>query len=279
MSGSTFFARAGRVCGLTIFVIYLMVGGCKDSGRVAPAGDDRPDGCLISDDNHLFWGIVGDTGTVLDKECFIINHNDEGKIPAWVAYYLSVENLAGSAERTDDFRPDPELAESLRAELADYRGSGYDRGHNAPAACFKRSEAAMSATFLLSNMSPQTPLLNRGKWRQLEQYIRDITEGAGAAWIFTGNLFLDGDSQAVSPAVFIGPGRVAVPTHCFKAILTITPDSVFSAEAFLLPNVFDSIDGDRIDYALPVDRLEELSGYDFFPLLPDSIEATIETVN
>jgi endonuclease G len=232
---------------------------------------------LPDDEVNLPWGISGPAGRLLDKRYFLINHNDTWKIPYWVAYYISSSSLKGKAKRTDDFRPDPELASGERAELVDYKRSGYDRGHNAPAADFKRSQAAMSTTFLLSNMCPQAPKLNRYIWEKLEDEVRKAVNDDGEGWIIAGSLFLDKDSSSVAPTKYIGKDSVAVPTHCFKVILLKGEGSGLSAFAFLLPNQKKSIKGKPSQYMLTIDRLEEISGYDFFPALDDSLENRLES--
>jgi endonuclease G len=231
----------------------------------------------LSDNSNLLYGIISIKGTVLDKGYFVINHNNEWKIPYWVAYYLSKTNLQGSAARTDDFRPDPELPAGSRAELEDYRNSGYDRGHNAPAGDFTRSREAMSTTFLLSNMCPQTPRLNRGIWDNLEEQVRTAVSEKGEGWIITGNVFMTPDSHFTRPTEYIGLDSVAVPTHCFKAILLLDENHYYSMYAFLLPNLRDNIPGSTADYLIKVDRLEQITGYDFFPILADSIENKLES--
>lgn len=232
----------------------------------------------LRDDSNLFWGVSGRQGTILDKDYFVVNHCDEWKIPYWVAYFLSASNLQGDATRTNDFRADPQLATDSRSELTDYRYSGYDRGHNAPAAAFRRSRAAMSTTFLLSNMSPQTPRLNRSIWRILEQEVRQTVNTEGEGWIITGNVSLDADSNFVDPPDSIGGNNVGVPTHCFKAILIRDDNENYFMYAFLLPNQRDHVPGVPADYMLTIDRLEEITGYDFFPLLDDQIEDDLENV-
>lgn len=79
---------------------------------------------IIRDSLNLLYGIASARGTILDKEYFVINHNNDWKIPYWVAYYLSSFNLQGNQSRTNDFRPDPQLPVGSRAELEDYRHSG-----------------------------------------------------------------------------------------------------------------------------------------------------------
>jgi len=231
---------------------------------------------VIRDSVNLRFGMSGAMGTILDKRYFVINHNNAWKIPYWVAYCLTGLDLEGTVGRTDDFRPDPELPVGSRAELADYRNSGYDRGHNAPAADFKRSREAMSTTFLLSNMCPQTPRLNRQTWAYLESQVRKMTKEKGRAWIVTGNVFMRPDSQFVEPSDFIGTNNVAVPTHCFKAVLFLDENGNYSMYGFIIPNLRDDIPGKPADYLLKVDRLESITGCDFFPLLDDSVENRLE---
>ena len=240
------------LCVILVLVAVVMLGGCRDGELSTVESTTSP--APVADDDNLLWGCAGRQGTVLDKDYFVINHDNQWKIPLWVAYYLSDANLVGDVDRTDDFRPDPDLSPGVRAELTDYAGSGYDRGHNAPAGAFVRSEEAMSSTFVLSNMSPQTPQLNRGRWKVLESEVRDLVRAVGKVWIFTGNVFMDDDSVLVDPLTTIGTNEVGVPTHCFKALLAVDDKGVFAAYAFLMPNMAQSLPGTSIDYALSVDR-------------------------
>jgi endonuclease G, mitochondrial len=244
---------------------------------IKPPLDTAGSAQILKSNQNLQWGIAGPKGTILDKEFFIINHNDGWKIPYWVAYYASQQLLEGDTKRTQDFRPDLQLPPGNRSELEDYRNSGYDRGHNAPAADFQRSKAAMSTTFLLSNMSPQTPKLNERIWEKLESEVRQSIEDEGEGWVITGSLFLSPDSHFITPSIFIGPDRVAVPTHCFKAICLKGKNNQYYIYSFLMPNQRENIPGQPIDYQITTDRLEVITGYDFFPLLPDSLESELES--
>jgi len=234
-------------------------------------------GDTFFDNSNVQYGIISSKGIILDKTYFVINHNNAWKIPYWVAYYVSSSNLQGTANRTNDFKPDPELPVGSRAELEDYRNSGYDRGHNAPAADFKRSREAMSTTFILSNASPQTQYLNQRIWERLESQVRDMVKEIGKGWIITGNLFLGADSHSISPTTFIG-NHVAVPTHCFKIILLYNQaNNEYSLYSFMMPNALEQIPGKPTDYIITADRLEQLTGYDFFPKLPDDLENRLES--
>ena len=104
---------------------------------------------------------------------------EEHEQPAWVIYRLTKQQaLTKAAKRDDNFKEDPSVPTGS-ATLADYRRSGYDRGHLAPAADMAYSRQTMEDSFFMSNMSPQRPAFNRGIWKDLEAQVRDfaISEG------------------------------------------------------------------------------------------------------
>lgn len=240
--------------------------------------DVDSDAIAFEDNVHLKFGNPGGKGTLLLKEYFVISHHNDWKIPVWVAYHLSRQNLRGNARRTNDFRPDPELPVGQRAELSDYRHSGSDRGHMAPAAAFKRNLIAMSQTFLLSNITPQTPNLNRRTWRALEEDVRSLARAHGRVWVFTGSLFVDQRGQPMLPRKRIGSNRVVVPTHFYKVILCEHPSGAHEMFGFIMPNQRARLSGTPRDYIVAVDRVEELAGLDFFAKLPDDVESRLESV-
>jgi endonuclease G len=227
---------------------------------------------------HVQWGFPGGGCTFLTKDHYVTCHNNEYLVPDWVAYHLTRDNLQGNTARTDNFRADPELPEGERAVLADYRRSGYDRGHMAPAAAFQRSREAMSETFVLSNMAPQRPNLNRRIWRILEEQVRSLAEAHGNIWVFTGPLYLDANGDPAEPTVFIGPTDVAVPTHFYKAILCEHTTGTVETFAFIMENRLQPLVGQPSGYLVSVDSVEALSGLDFFAALPDTDEDRLEAL-
>lgn len=226
---------------------------------------------------HLSYGIPAYQDTLLDRNYFVIAFDRDLKIPEWVAYYITPEILEGTQDRTDNFRADSDLPSDKQASLSDYSGSGFDRGHMAPAADFKRSYDAMSTTFLLTNMSPQTDNLNRYDWAYLEGDVRDLINLKDTTWIFTGYLFLDENYTLTEPDTFIGDS-VFIPTHFYKSILTRTVSGNYESYAFVMPNQDFSIPGDPEDYLISVDSLESITGLDFFSKLDDVIENNIESI-
>jgi len=199
---------------------------------------------------------------------FALLYSEEHEQPAWVAYLLTDDEVAGTLERTDNFRADPQISTGS-ASLGDYRGSGYDRGHLAPAADMKWSSAAMSESFLMSNMSPQAPGFNRGIWRRLEEWVRDQAEANEEVYVVTGPVLTDGSFQE------IGPNGVDVPKRYFKVVLDYKEPEL-KAIGFILPN--QSSSQPLSIYAVSVDQVEMVTGLDFFYLLEDVDEEMLESV-
>ena len=189
---------------------------------------------------------------------------------AWVAYLLTHADVhAREAKRKNAFRSDPEVVGRgwPTAVDRDYAGSGYDRGHLLPSADRVGSQAANNATFLLSNISPQLPALNRGVWKRLEEQVRAWAGRYDSLYVVTGGVLHPGLPRMKE--------RVAIPGQFYKAVL-VRIDGAYHAVAFLVPNDADVV-SDFMAYAVTVDRAEEVAGLDFFAALPDSIERAVES--
>lgn len=221
--------------------------------------------------DNLDYGapIGGDTNTlfVIDRTGYAVGFDMAHRQPRWVSYRLtSSEVLAGrSARRTDDFREDPLLPPGY-VTLYDYRGSGYDRGHLAPAADMGWSEEAMSESFYLSNMSPQHPNFNRGIWMYLESWVRKVAIREGSVVVVSG--IIVGDSKKA-----IGRNRITVPNGYFKAVLS--ERKPMKAIGFVLPNRGSK--ESFFAYSCSVDDVERVSGLDLYPSLDYDIQTNIES--
>ena len=197
--------------------------------------------------------------TILTYTGFHLAYNEQFEQAAWVAYVLTRDEIeSGTIERTDNFRSDTSIVTGS-ATLADYRGSGFDRGHLAPAGDMKWDQLAMSQSFLMSNMSPQLPAFNRGIWRKLETEVRNWALEKDSLYVITGPLFSPSDS-------LIGKNGVGVPGYYFKVLVDLSPPD-HDMIAFLLPNSGSS--EDLMQFAITVDSLEQLTAYDFFSVAPD----------
>ena len=203
---------------------------------------------------------------IISHTGYTLSYNEQYEVPSWVSYELTRDEVLGAYDREDNFREDP-LVPTGSATLADYKGSGYDRGHMAPAADFKWSAEAMSDTFYLSNMCPQDPSFNRGIWADLEAVVRTMAYDNSSVYVVTGPVLTDG------PYETIGKSKVAVPKRFYKVILDYT-DPEIKAIGFVLPN--EASDKALQHFAMSVDSVEEITGIDFFPSLPDEQEEIIE---
>lgn len=198
---------------------------------------------------------------------FTVSFNKENHTPNYVAWELLDSEIAYDIERTDNFWKDNEI-EGCPAHK-DYSYSGYDRGHMCPAADQKWSKKAMEDCFVMANMCPQDHQLNAGAWNTLESKERQWAKRDGLVMIIAGPIY-EGEGQKR-----IGDLGIRVPDAFFKVLLAPYIDNP-RAIAFVYPNM-DS-PGNMQGYALSVDKLEEMLGYDFFAALPDELENKVEAV-
>lgn len=209
---------------------------------------------------------TGTNGQVISHSAYTLEYSEGHEQPFWVAYELTAFEVAGAYKRSNNFRPD-RTVRTGSAALSDYKGSGFDRGHLAPAGDMTWSSTAMSESFFMSNMSPQRPGFNRGIWKKLESNVRSWAEQNGSIFVVTGGIL-----EPNLPT--IGRNRVAIPQFYYKVILDYQQPGV-KAIGFILPNQKSS--QSLASYAVSIDVVESRTGIDFFPALPDILEATIES--
>jgi len=159
-------------------------------------------------------------GLALRELCyssFAILHSGVTKTPVFVAERLNRQMLiqGRGVGRTDRFYAEARLPAAERAELDDYRNSGYSRGHMAPAGDMNTAKA-MTQSFSLANMVPQDQRQNAGPWSKIEQDTRKyVMRAKGDVYVFTGPVYTEASKT-------IGPGRVAVPSQLFKVVYDVT---------------------------------------------------------
>jgi endonuclease G len=212
------------------------------------------------------WPLT-DSTRLISHTYYTLSYNSHNKEADWVFYFITPERIQNKvASRTDNFRPDP-LVSTGSATLADYRNSGFDRGHLCPAGDMGFDSIAMSESFYLSNICPQYPGFNRGIWKSLEEQVRLWVLEFDTLFVITGPVFYSSDY------LYIGENDVGIPDACFKVLLG-KKDSIYSSIGFIIPNVNGL--KNFWQFSITVDEAEEKTGFDFFGSLDDDVEMVIE---
>lgn len=202
---------------------------------------------------------------LLIRLSYCTSYNRETKLPNWVAWHLSDNHTDGDFGRSNDYREDIDVP-TPRANVEDYKGSTWSRGHMCPAGDNKWDYKAMSETFLLTNICPQHASLNSGLWNRIEQDCRRWAKKYGDVYIVCGPVLLNREHET------IGINKVVVPEAFFKVILRLTPQP--AAIGFIIRN--NEGKKKRDQFVNTIDQVERITGIDFFPALSDEIENKVE---
>ena len=222
--------------------------------------DDKDEYGLPAQSSHLPEQVLQRTG-------YTVSYNKDTKIPNLVACLLLAVYLEGTEKRPRKaFHEDEDVAEP-RATDWDYYNSGFDRGHMCPAADNKWSKEAMAESFLFTNICPQNHGLNTGDWNEMEMQCRKWAEKYGDIYIVCGPVLYKGKHKT------IGKNKVVVPEAFFKVVLCLGKSP--KAIGFIYKNV--SGNRPKAYYVNTVDDVERITGFDFFPALPDDIEKDVES--
>lgn len=217
---------------------------------------------------------------------FLVSDDGRTKCPRWVLERVTAESLQGTADRDGlRFLRDPGIPSDLAADPADYRQSGYDLGHAAPAADHVQSAETLRATFTAANAMPQFPGLNRGPWARLEEHVRSLASAEGTvvwivtapAWLPTGYHESNGAKTSFLRFTAIGQSRIWIPTHCAKAVLIARRDGSRECHAWLIPNQ-PTFEASWETFAVSTDQLERDVGLDLWAVLPDEEERRLEAI-
>ncbi len=196
---------------------------------------------------------------------FTLSYNEKYEQANWVAYELTGMETEKVVGRSNNFQTDNKV-QTGSADDNDYKNSGYDRGHLAPAADMGWSAKAMDESFYYSNMSPQLPGFNRGIWKRLEEQVRSWAIDNNAIYVVTG--------PVLTPNLpTIGSDKVAVPEYYYKVILDYTKPEI-KGIGFIMSNTTSTLG--LSNYAVTIDSVEALTGINFFPAIPNEQEREIE---
>ena len=201
----------------------------------------------------------------LEYTYYQLCYSPKHRISKWAMHELTLAQIKGSQDRTNDFRPDLSIDDPVFGN--DYRRSGFDRGHLVPAADMRLNFQAMSETFYMTNMTPQNPGFNSGVWNSLEAHIRKEVEHLGPALIITAPVLMETESYPMIRS------EVSIPDEFYKIAYFYKNQSM---QAYLIPNTHAQGKSFRT-FSVSVRDIEDLTGIDFFSELPDDLENTLES--
>ena len=215
---------------------------------------------------------------ILSYKGFTVSYNNNTRLPNWVAYELTATEVAGDLPRKDKFRPDP-AANGPQANKEDYRNSGWDRGHMAPAADMKWDAEAMGESCYFTNICPQNPQLNGGDWKELEEKCRKWAEKHGRLYIACGPIILGNEHGT------IGANEVIIPDKFYKVVLALI-NGEYRGAGFIFHNSplrkskisgKPPVNRPLESYLVPIDEVEAITGIDFFHALPADTQNRVES--
>lgn len=209
-------------------------------------------------------------------EDYVVSYDRRNRTAHWVFEHLRPDNCTYANEvnrsKCGDFRPDSSIHPYFQSTNADYKGSGYDRGHLAAASNHRHSQKAMDDTFYLSNISPQVGVgFNRGIWNSLEKYTRALARRNKSVYVCTGPLYLprkEADGKQYIKYQVIGANNIAVPTHFFKVLVVEDEKGQYEMKSFVLPNQPFPEEVQLKSFHYPIDSIERAAGFLLFEKIP-----------
>lgn len=206
---------------------------------------------------------------------YVLSYDRRNKTANWVFEHLTDDSCRrrdGVERKKCHFVTDTSVHPFFQSGDADYKHSGFDRGHLAAAGNHRACLDDCQETFYYSNMAPQVGEgFNRGAWNQLERLMRNFAKKNPNVYVVTGPLYLprrEPDGKMYVKYQVIGPRQVSVPTHFFKVAVVQTPSGSYEAHSFVLPNqaIPDSVP--LTSFYVPLESIERSAGFFLFEKIP-----------
>ncbi len=248
------------------YLFYQMkdqIAGPPSSSRSNNGYEVNYDNRTLTDQSEFYEDVSDRTylpevkGDLIHHTYYSLDYNEDTEQCNWVAYRLTKKSLAvKNVKRAKKFNYDSDIS-TRSASHSDYTHSGYTRGHMAPAGDMAFNEVAMTESFLMSNMSPQTRGCNGGIWKELEENVRDWAFSNGELIIVSGPIFYSKNPKKIGKKT-----KVSIPDAFYKIILDNEGRDKKSI-AFIIPNYTE--EAPLEDYAVTIDEVEQKTKIDFFP--------------
>jgi DNA/RNA endonuclease G (NUC1) len=227
---------------------------------------------------------------IINRDQYTISYNQNRNTPNWVSYEFDASHFQApggdNIDRCDCFTHDPALPASFtHLTTADYTGAGafagygIDRGHMARSFDFTSGTLDNARSYYLSNIIPQAAAVNQGPWKILEDTLGNLAR-------FDNKEVYIIDGVAGNKGTVKGEGKIVMPAYVWKVAVILPRNHRLSdvhdytdiddVIAVIMPND-PTINSDWKTYKTTVDEVERTSGYDLLALLPDKLEAAVES--
>lgn len=250
------------------FAVVLILTGCQTLFKPPTTSDIH---LKLGNPSQATADPQNSANFLIEKPEFALSYNSKTGTANWVSWQLN-QSWLGTIKRQNNFRPDENLPPGwYQVQSNDYRGTGYDRGHLVPSGDRTNTPEHNSATFLLTNIIPQAPQLNRGIWSDLEQHCRDLAQQGKELYIIAG-----GSGKLKT----IAKGNITVPQWNWKVIVILDQPNQKITEntrviAVKIPNS-NSLKNNWRYYQVSVDDIEANTGLDLLTNIPKNIQDKLE---
>ncbi len=236
---------------------------------------------LLGNPSNATSNINNSDNYLMEKHQFVLSYNNSKHIPNWVSWQLN-KSWLGNAERQNNFRPDDSLPKDwYHVKPSDYSGSGYDKGHMIPSADRTDNTTDNSATFLMTDMIPQSPDNNQGPWAELENYSRELVKSGKELYIISGGL---GSKGTIGKKV-----KITIPAKTWKVIVVLDKPGLglkgITANTRTIAIEMPNDQGIRAKtwktFRVSVKQVEKDTGFHFLsnvsPNIQNAIESKVDT--
>jgi endonuclease G len=232
---------------------------------------------LLGNPSNAVSNVASTDNYLMVKPQYVLSYNNKTHTANWVSWQLN-RSWIGTADRQDNFRPDDALPDAwYKVRPNDYTGSGYDRGHITPSADRTRNEADNSSTFLMTNMMPQVPEVNRGVWGDLKEYCRELVQQGKELYIIAGPVGRNGSIGRKQ--------KIAVPAKNWKVIVVLDRPGLgmqgvnanTRTIAVMMPNSGSVKGKGSKSFRVSVTRVERDTGLNFLSNVTPQLQQVIES--
>ena len=225
-------------------------------------------------------GIPTDSDTTDDyliiRSQYVLSYNPKKNAANWVGWELNISWYGNAQRYKGNFITDSSLPKSFyKVKDSDYTNSGYDSGHLVRSKERTRNDKDNESTFILTNIIPQRPDLNRGVWLDLEYYCEKLCKVEGKElFVIAGGIFNSRNRLK---------NHALIPDTCFKIIVILnTGESVSSINsntktiAVVIQNMNGIRNNNWEEYKTTISRIEKSTVYNFLSNISQNIQEDIE---